>query len=196
MSKLFLFVASLSFLSACSPKKSEHTESPEKRIENGDYTAYLELDSCIESKLTHKNDIIYFKNLPFTGRSYTYYKGTENKMTEKQIFKGRLHGYSFVFGKNGDTLIKTLYQNGKIIPNSASNFECSCDKLVEDSLLHVKTLNGIKFTGTCYTYYDGSSQKYMEKHYKNGRLDGLFIIFDRQGNVLSSSNYVNGELKH
>lgn len=167
--------------------------SPTERILAGDYSAYKELDSCNCNDLTKKDNKYHDKiDSLYTGRCLTYYGISGTKMGEKQIFKGQLHGYSYVFGKQGDTLTKVLYQYGKLIPNTNKNFQCDCEDLKNKK--NTKTLNQIPFTGTCYKYYQGTNAKYMEKHYKNGLLDGFYIIYDKQGNVLTNTLYQNGKV--
>jgi antitoxin component YwqK of YwqJK toxin-antitoxin module len=179
-------------LTACDSKPTG--PSPEERVLAGDYEAYKELDSCDCATLTKKEGT-YFDKLDslYTGRCFTYYGSSTQKMEEKQIFKGELNGYYFVFDYQGNELTKNLYKKGKLIPNAKKNAQCGCEELKkENAQSKVKMLNGIPYTGTCFSYYPNTSAKYTEIQYKDGLINGLMIVYDQQGNLLTSTKYENG----
>jgi antitoxin component YwqK of YwqJK toxin-antitoxin module len=178
----------------CSP-----TQSPKKsvieRVLAGDYSAYNELPRYSCEVLHEKNERIHTSNDSlFTGICFTNYPNTQLVMQEKQYYKGVLHGFVSVLDKQGDTLTTNFYQFGKLIPNASQHFQCDCKELSEQK--KVQYLNGLPYSGTCFSFYKDANQKYMEKHYKNGVLDGFLIVYDRAGEILSSTKYSAGEVVH
>lgn len=186
---IFIITAILFVLASCTPNKKTAIE----RILAGDYSAYNDLDSCNCTVLTKiENKYRDVKDSLYTGRCFTFYNNTKQVMSEKQIYRGNLHGYVYYFSQTGDTLTKNLYQYGKLIPNASDNFQCNCDSL--KNVKNIKILNKIPFTGTCFSYYQGTNTKYMEKHYKDGLLDGYYVVYDQQGNAILSTLYSKGKV--
>ncbi|MEO9258065.1 MAG: hypothetical protein ABI207_06760 [Crocinitomicaceae bacterium] len=181
-------------LTACDSKSNG--PSPEQRILAGDYDAYKELDSCDCATLTKKGDTYIDKrDSLYTGRCFTYYGSSTQKMEEKQIFRGELNGYYLVFDSQGNELTRSLYKNGKLIPNAKKNSQCNCEDLKkENTKSNVKMLNGIPYSGTCFSYYPNTSDKYTEVQYRDGLINGLMIVYDQQGNLLTSTKYEDGIL--
>lgn len=189
--KTLLFSILTFLLLACSNTPSI---SPEKRILNGDYTAYEELTSCGCGELVRKENAYYDKkDSLYTGTCYTYYANSKNKMEVKQLLKGYLFGYYVVLDEKGDTLTKSLYKNGKLIPNAKANASCNCKELHKKN--GISYLNSIPYTGTCYTYYPNSENKYTEAEYKDGLIDGWMIVYDQSGNILTSTKYSKGVIE-
>lgn len=54
-------------------------------------------------------------------------------------------------------------------------------------------LNKIILNGKFIIYYDiNIGNKYCEGYFKDGKLDGQFIKYDKVGNIVLKNNYVNG----
>ena len=76
----------------------------------------------------------------------------------------------------------------KTIDMSAS---CHCDSLKTDSTEILKLQNDV-FTGTCFSNYPNSDQKYIEKEILKGEYHGKVTYFDKQGKTLYSETYSKG----
>lgn len=72
---------------------------------------------------------------------------------------------------------------------------CSCDSLVKDSDGNL-TQNGELFTGICTHNYPNSDTKYMVKSILKGQLHGNISYYDREGALLMTEVYSEGERKN
>jgi len=65
--------------------------------------------------------------------------------------------------------------------------------LVERNGLMYEPNQDKPFTGKYVTYYE-NGQKKQEGNYKEGKKDGLWTSWDKNGNIIKTATYSNGEL--
>lgn len=199
--KIVTYLLLLTALFACKDDSLTYGEAKSKLM-LGDFEVYEGLTTCDCDSLDKDEQGKYTtQDTLYTGTCLTYYKDQPKKKLEaKQIFKGQLHGAYIVYSPIGDTLEFNLYKEGNYIGKSKANaFECNCDSLKivypEDDIKQ-KSLYGFDYNGACIRYYPNSdSIIYMRENYKNGYLDGAYIVYDRNGFVISEQMYKEGELK-
>lgn len=147
-------------------------------------------DTCNCANLTKKGDVYQKGGQPYSGYCANYYPDLENQPYE-------------VLGYQSGKLTKATYLNrvGKITNSkdyTKARNSCKCGALkVEESPVSgkkIKTLDGKPFTGVCYKRYPDVDQVSYEEHYKDGRLHGNVKVYNKMGELLSESKYMEGEL--
>ena len=100
------------------------------------------------------------------GKWTYFYDSTGFENWVKNYNMGQLHGPQYDFSKNGDTLRVENYING--------------------------VLNGVKLT---YRYNPATKHNFLEKktNYKNGVLDGPFLIYNTDNKVIEETYYKEGK---
>lgn len=199
VNKLLLFVSFifLLFFVSCDNKQEKAIS---ERLLKGEFDAYQDLqkihcDSLYEDSLTNR---YYLKDSLYTGVCFTLYPNSENALENRQIFKGNLHGHRIMFGPKGDTLMMNLYNHGNLLRESIGRNEvCLCDSL------EIRTRDGKEYryyfnesyTGKCEKYYPGedSLKLYIESNYLRGLPHGEMKVYDKEGNIIISETYLEGE---
>lgn len=199
--KIATFLLLIATLFACQNDNLTYGEAKSKLM-LGDFEVYEGLSTCDCDSLSKDEEGKYIAaDTLYTGTCLTYYQDQpEKKLEAKQIFKGKLHGAYIVYSPVGDTLEFNLYKEGNYIGKSKANaFECNCDslKVIDlDDEIKQKSLYGFEYNGACIRYYPNSdSVIYMRENYTNGYLNGAYIVYDRDGNVISEQKYEDGTLK-
>ena len=139
---------------------------------NGYHYRYFKTDE-------YKN-IILSKDLYVNGKrndkSYIYYK---NRKIKKVIpyLKDKKQGVGFEYDKRGNIITITRYRNNEIIVQENINRSNS---------------KGDK-EGVWKEFYNNGTLK-EEKTYLNGKLNGYFKIYNKEGRLLDAIKYNNGEV--
>jgi len=134
---------------------------------NGIKTTYLQKEIIKE---TYLNDIK-------EGFASYYYADTTLRLTVKFV-KGREQGYAREFSPKGDVISLLEYKNGYLINKENVN------RLNSDSLKQ----------GKWVTFYQNGNEK-SEGYYKSGIKNGYFKEYSEDGNLVSITKYVDGEIK-
>lgn len=85
--------------------------------------------------------------------------------------------------------------DGTLNAETAALDTCGCSELISDSTTQIYTLNGSPYTGICISYYPGSTDKYIEENFFDGKLHGKVTYYDRTGEILLEELYDNGTQK-
>ncbi|GAA0876634.1 hypothetical protein GCM10009118_30440 [Wandonia haliotis] len=197
MLKFIVYIFPIAFFFySCSPD----SESIEAAILSGDYSIYEMLEKCdcnaLEKQQAGTTETYMKAGTPFTGTCYRNYPSTELVMEEKQLFKGKLYGYNFIYDMEGNLMTKTLYKDGILLNPTADNaITCSCSELTD----YRDTLNGQDFklyqneffTGVCYNYYPDSTLS-LSAEYRAGVKHGKVTFYNKLGEVIVSELYEEG----
>jgi antitoxin component YwqK of YwqJK toxin-antitoxin module len=97
-------------------------------------------------------------------------------------------------GSDKDIDESNLIEKGEI-NTIAQTDTCSCDSLLTDTEGNF-TKNGEVFTGICTHNYPNSDLKYMVKSILKGKLHGSISYYDREGELLMTEVYSEGERKN
>jgi hypothetical protein len=192
---LFALIVLLNFASC----QLNH-EQVEKEILAGNYDIYSELPRCECGELVENNDglLTLSESTIFTGTCFRYYPETDKIMEERQILNGRYNGYFFIYDLEGNLMTKTLYKDGFLLSAKGENAkQCACADLkdYEDSITGVKykIFNTEYFTGTCTNYYEDSTIA-LTAEFRAGLNHGVLKVFDKNGHLIVSEKYDEGEL--
>lgn len=185
-------------VSACESGKKD--KPAYELLVSGEFDAYKQLPHIkCDSLKTDSLGLFTYKDSLFTGVCFTNYPNQAEKLEERQIFKGKLHGNRVMFSPKGDTLNLNLYNHGRVIRTFKGTTEVvDCDSLEvrEDRKnRQVKYHFGEPFTGRCQKYYTGedSLQLYLKEEYYRGLKDGESIVYDKNGEVIIKEEYELGE---
>jgi antitoxin component YwqK of YwqJK toxin-antitoxin module len=89
---------------------------------------------------------------------------------------------------------ETTESGDSVMSEHSAQESCDCKEIDTDSTgLHTK--KGELYTGACVSYYEGTTNKYIEKNIFSGKLHGKVAYFDKGGELLFEEVYENGELK-
>jgi antitoxin component YwqK of YwqJK toxin-antitoxin module len=142
------------------------------------------------------NDTLSVDGLPYTGTCYLNYPNSNQKYIEKQLLDGILNGSIFYYDQSGNVILEEFYEKGvkKGTKNEILVVNCKDLKIKEIEEEPIYYYNDVKFTGTCHDYYPNSEQVYIEKHYKDGMLNGYTTYFNKDGSVLMMSKFEDNKL--
>lgn len=181
------------------------TDSPltsaeiDKRIQSRDFSVYQELQECSCDELEEQASGYYLGDSLFTGSCYLNYPNIDARYEVRQIYKGKLHGKRIILSPQGDTLTQNEYKNGIVLRKDVGIKEkCRCDELKEVKLANGSTVAHYfdePFTGICERYFPAPNEDkvYLESAYKNGLLHGKIKIYNKNGDLILTENYVHGE---
>jgi len=97
-------------------------------------------------------------------------------------------------GSKKDIDESNLIEQGEI--NTIAHADtCLCDSLIKDTQGNL-TQNDEIFTGICTHNYPNSDTKYMVKSILKGKLHGSVSYYDREGTLLMTEVYSEGERKN
>ncbi len=134
---------------------------------NGIKTTYLPTEIVKED---YVNDIK-------EGFASYYYADTTLRLTVKFV-RGKEQGFAREFSKKGDVISLLEYRNGYLINKEFVN------RYVNDTLKN----------GKWVTFYPNGNVK-SEEWYKSGIKNGYFKQYSSDGNLISVTKYVNGEIQ-
>lgn len=196
LTRIFLAATILLNLASC---ELNH-ETIEQEIRSGNYEIYKELPRCECGELTENGDGLLMLNEStlFTGTCIRYYPKTDIIMEERQILNGKYYGYFFIYDLDSRLMTKTLYKDGFLLSAKGENAkQCACADLKDytDSTTGVtyKIFNDEYFTGTCSNYYEDSIIA-LTAEFRAGLNHGELRIYDKDGNLIISEKYDDGEL--
>lgn len=132
-----------------------------------------------------------YKNNELDGLEISYFLDG-NISVERNYKEGKQEGQEVIFSETGENYVERIYKNGEL-----------------DGLERVYLLNGNmgqnininkerswkegKLEGVEIIFYD-TGERYIEKKYKNNLLDGDYIVFSPKGEVLEKYIYQEGNL--
>lgn len=185
---------------ACQSEKKPDTQAINNRILSGDFEMYEHLSVCHCDSLSIDSTDTYYKNDSlYSGVCFKTFPKSNKKSEVRQIFKGQLHGNRIDFSRSGDTLIKSIYNLGELVNRISSELEvCHCDSLNEVQKDNETTLmfyRDTPFNGVCQRFFPApdTNKVYLEMPYKNGKVDGSMIIYNRQGEEVLTEFYEEGK---
>lgn len=190
----FVIIALLLF--SCTQNLTQ--EEIEKRIKSRDFSVFKELPSCSCDELKEAEDLLYKDDSLYTGNCYLNYPNLDQKYEIRQIFKGQLYGNRIILSPKGDTLTQSEYKKGDVFRENVGKETCDCEELEKferaDGIVIHKYFND-PFTGYCKRFYPApyEDKVYLEAQYKNGKLHGSTIMYDKSGNIILEEKYVKGE---
>lgn len=158
-----------------------------------------EIPTCdCTSLITDSLGMAYLDSTLYTGLCFSYYPDSKDKMEERPYLKGQLHGNYLVFDKESqDTISSVKYINGSLEnDNLNKNNNCDCKELTrkKEDDKDIWMMKNHRYTGTCYVMNADTTQKIMERSFKNGLVHGDQMIFDNYGEIVQMDQYWKGDL--
>jgi len=101
---------------------------------------------------------------------------------------------TFVLLSCGDNANKNSTNDGNLNSTNHQTDTCNCSLLNIDSL-GTHLLDSSLYTGNCVSYYEGTTNKYIEKNLLKGKLHGKVIYYDKAGELLFEEIFENGKQK-
>lgn len=191
MKKIITALFSVALLLSCGGGKQE-----KDMVEQGNMLTSSANDTCLCDVLAEDSltGLMVLDDAPYTGVCMHNYPNSENTYMVKNLLKGKLHGKTSYYDKQGNLLMEEVYQNGdKKRSGENAPLSCNCNELVTKKQ-GITLLDGIPFTGKCEESYPDIQQVYMEISYSEGLKDGFTIFYDRLGKTMYMEKYENGKL--
>lgn len=191
-----VFLVFLMLLVACNESKKQDVS---ERLLKGEFSAYESLPEvhCDSLTLDSLDNTYKVDDTVFTGVCFTTYHNTNSQLENRQIFQGKLHGNRILYSPKGDTLSVNLYNHGKLIRESIGESEvCHCDSLETREIdeQELKFYFDEPYTGRCKKYYpEDTTAIYIEARYREGLPHGEMKVYSRDGEVIMSEKYNEGE---
>ena len=129
-------------------------------------------------------EIIYYKNIPFTGEMLT-----DNNLygkTKANYKNGKKDGLSEIYYENGQLKQKENYKDGALDGLSEIYYE-------NGQLEHKANYKKGLLDGLSETYYE-NGQLSFKQNYKNDQYDGLVEAYNKNGQLLARKYFKNGKL--
>lgn len=146
----------------------------EKGKRNGVTRVYNE-EGLLASKIIYKNDLK-------TGQGLFYYPEDRKVHFERPFIEGKEHGIGYELGKDGRVISIIEYEMG-----FAKNIE----------VVNRRDTKGRK-NGFWVEFYEGEQDsirlKRLQGRYRNDLKNGYFREYDKKGELLSATKYINGEI--
>lgn len=112
------------------------------------------------------------------------------------VFRTIFVGLTLTFGVIGcgENSAENSTNDGNINSTTHVADTCDCSALLVDSL-GTHLMDTTLYTGICISYYEGTTNKYIEKNLLEGKLHGKVIYYDKAGELLFEEIFENGKQK-